>query len=154
MQRHNMGKVSYSEGYAMQSCNSTSNNVLDGATSNATTSIKALAKDVLLRNRQSNSDATATIKSCNSSSNSLESELEKLLENDLAYYVAHPDALGLAKELFRDRQKMRVGIIPDSYCCQAYCDSCGDIPLYTIGHFAGCPWCLLGGFKNIVSSRG
>ena len=144
MTKYEIGKVAYPERYATQPCNLSSSNRLTGATS----SVKDLANRVLLRNQRCNSDATMQLELCTLTLDKLDPELKELLGEELDYYIANPDALKLVIELFSDRQKMRAGVIPNSYCYQAYCDNCGDIPLYTTGHFVACPFCLLGGRKQ------
>ena len=47
-----------------------------------------------------------------------------------------------AKSLHQ-RSAMARGIVPDHFTHRAQCDGCGPVWLWTPGHFAGCPWCLV-----------
>lgn len=144
MQEYKIKKVASCNAYAMKPCNSADEIAAD-ATNTASISVKSLANRILSRNLSCNHDATAN----SADAANIPLELQELLGSDLAYYVDQPEALESLKQLFNDQKKMRQGIVPDSYCYQAYCDHCGIIPLYAEGRFLGCPWCLLGGYKNV-----
>ena len=102
-----------------------------------------------ISNQQYISPVTTQLTPCNLVLDKLDPELKAMLGEELDYYIANPEALKLITELFRERQQMRMGVIPGSYCYQAHCDCCGTIPYHIRGaHVAGCPWCLLGGFKK------
>ena len=146
MQEYKSKKVASCNAYAMQPCNSSSESD-SYATSDASVSVKSLANKILSRNLSCNSDATKNTVTVRK----IPLELQQLLGGDLAYYRDQPEALESLKQLFNDRQQMRQGIVPDSYCYQAYCDHCGAIPLYAKGRYMGCPWCLLGGYQKVRS---
>lgn len=77
------------------------------------------------------------------------SYVKSIADSDWEEIKESTDQLEAFIDLIKMNQKMQQGIVPDSYCYQAYCDSCGSIPLYINANVMGCPWCLLGGYQKV-----
>tara|TARA_R110000868_G_scaffold380784_4_gene647024 strand:+ start:19438 stop:19950 length:513 start_codon:yes stop_codon:yes gene_type:complete len=149
-------RVAFPKG--MQHATLPSSDATTPATTHATISLKALANQVIDRNRQCNNDATLANKLRNFEAKNHPQKLHlqncysgfslrqirELAGSDWQELKAEPIRLEVFGKAMRQRLLMCRGDIPEHYTKTVHCQHCGEVKLWEgcADTVLGCPWCL------------
>lgn len=141
---------------AMQRATLSIDSATTHATPNATSSLKALAYQVLERNRQRNTHATESKNICNFLSENATEKLHRSFAvshadvkaacgDDWPEVTSNPHLFAEVTEALRTQLMQQQGIVPPHYTKSVECQHCGIVKLWEAcpEYVLGCPWCLI-----------